>query len=184
MINTTIYLISEEYIKSSTAIMQNVDNQFIKQHILEAQNIDIQQILGSSLYDEIINEFIAFLESGDPIADIGNFVSEENLTLVNNYLKIITLYYTCYYSIYDLYTKYTNKGAVTQTSNNSETTDIAIIEKMRKDYKNKAENLVQIMVEFLIDNIEDYPLFTNYTGSETCSSTREPSISLYLGKNI
>jgi hypothetical protein len=184
MINTKIYLISEEYIKSQTAILQNVDNQFIKQHILEAQNIDVQQILGTSIYDEIIQEFIDFKDSGEPVSAIGTYISTANKNLVDNYLKVIILYYTMYYSIYDLYNKYTNKGIVNQTSDNSTTSDINYIEKMRKDYKNKAENLVQLMIEFIITNIDDYPLFTNYTDSDTCSTTRGAYSSLYLGKNI
>jgi len=182
MINQKIYLIGEEFVKQTSSIMQNVDNQFIKMHIMESQNIDIQQILGSTMYDNIINEFIAFKDSGDPISNIGSYVSATNLALVNDYLKPIILYYTLYYSVYDMYNKFTNKGTVTQTSNNSETTDFIYIEKMRKDYKQKAENLVQIMIEFLIENSTDYPLFKNLI--DDCDTTSRTSYSLYLGKSI
>ncbi len=183
MINTEIFLISETYVKKASSIMKNVDNQFIKAHILEAQNIQIQQVLGTALYDEIIEEFISFKASGDPRTAIGTYVSATNLTLIDNYLKQIILYYTLYYSIYDLWLKFTNKGVVNQTSDNSDTADILYLEKMRKSYKSTAEDYIQLMLDFLIENSSSYPLFI--TNEEDCNTLASRSTStMYLGKNI
>ena len=161
MIYNNIYLISADYVKKNTSIMSNVEAQFIEQHILEAQNINMQQIVGNDMYDAIMGEFVAFLNSGEPVANIGNYVSAPYLTLVDSYFKTILMYFTVYYSMYDFNSKITNKGVVNQTSDNSHTSEFTQVEKMRKDYKQKAEAMVTLLIDYIIDHSSEYPLFRN-----------------------
>lgn len=181
MINTEIYLISADYLKRVTPVMSNVEDQFINQHILEAQNITLQQTLGKDLYEEIINQFIAYKDrvtTSDPITD---FVSALNLVLIDDFITTILVYNTMYFSVYDLYQKITNKGIVTQHSDYSQNSDFKIIEKTRKDYGQKADSYTTLLIDYLNTNAIDYPLWVN-----TCDNTlTERSLNtMYLGKNI
>ncbi len=179
MNNNTVMLVTVDRIKKDTSIMANIEEQFITEHIFEAQDIDLQSVLGREMYAEIINQFKAYFEAleTNPNADIANYVSEDNKILVDDYITQILIYYTRYYSIYDLNIKYTNKGTVQKKSQNSEAVDIVLAEKMRKDFKQKGNHYITEMVIFVNDNIDKYPLFKG-----SCETKRSgASISLYLG---
>ena len=57
MNNLQIMLLDVNYIKERSVIMSNIEEHFIASHILAAQDIHIQDLLGSSLYEAMINDF-------------------------------------------------------------------------------------------------------------------------------
>lgn len=170
MLYTNIYLISEQYIKQQSSVMQNVEQQFIDQHILEAQNIDMFNLLGEPLYDTLMEEWKRYkdeLEGGTTTAPPEVYISERIYKLTMDYVRPMLLYFTLYYSMYDLYMKMTNKGTVEQSSQNSNNADTMLIEKQRKDFRNKGEVYATRMLEFLVGNT-DYPEFQS--GLDECGS--------------
>lgn len=185
-LHTNIFLISEQYIKQQTSLMQNVEAQFVKQHIIEAQNIDMYSFLGEPLYNALMDEWKQYkddLESGATTAPPEVYISERMYKLTTEYIRPVLLYFTLYYSMYDLYMKMTNKGTVEQSSQNSINADITLVEKQRKDFRNKGEVYATRMLEFLNGNT-DYPEFQS--GLETCDgkSVSAYTQTMYLGKEI
>jgi len=163
--NLTVLFISETYIKQQSAILDNVEDGFLYAHILESQNIHIQNIVGSKLYDALVADYDVTGET---------FTTAIYKTLIDNYIQPCLLYYTLYESMYDLYMKFTNKGAVTQTSNNSATVDINLLEKRRKDYQNKAEYYAERLMKYLLDNDDTYTLFRDWCDNDNPQSTIAP----------
>jgi len=161
--------------------MNNVEDQFINIHILEAQQIELRYVLGDELYDDIISEYTDYAEAG--YQNINNFVSEKNQNLRNEYIKWVLLYYTLYHSIYDLDTKMTNKGIENQHSNYSINADISRIEKRRNDYQNIAETYVSRMLDYIMKNIEDYPLYKDFIKCDT-NNTNNFESGWYLGPEL
>jgi len=174
MNNTKIYFISADYVKQTSPIIDDVENTLITSHILEAQNIDLQHCIGEGLYQYLIDK----LETFTPGADVETILGTTYYNLFDNYIKPFLVYQTIYYSFYDLYAKVTAKGLVNQTSTNSHTTDLKILENLRKEYKIKAEHYRDSMIHFLNTNGTDYPEF-----KDDCDDCNDTYISpLYIGK--
>jgi len=163
--NLTVLFISEEYIKEQSAILDNVESGFLYSHILESQNIHIQNIVGTKLYDALVADY-----------DVtgGTFQTTIYKTLIDNYIQPTLMYYTLYECMYDLYMKFTNKGVVTQTSDNSATVEINMLEKRRIDFHNKAEFYAERLMNYLLDNQDTYTLFRDWTDSNSPHSTMSP----------
>jgi len=158
--------------------MQNVEEQFIKQHIFEAQNIDLQAIIGESLYKLIIDEFTAYFDalSSNPNAVVSDFVEEWRLKLVNDYASNVIVYYSVYYSAYDLSSKFTNKGTTVKSSQNSIPADLERVQIQRRDYRQKGDYYIQQMIDFITSNIEHYPEFES-----SCNDLDFLNTDIYLG---
>ena len=178
--NFEILLVSEEYIKNYSSLMQNVDSQIIKMHMFESQNIDLQYIIGTTLYSEIINQYYDFkiyLDNGGDPQDIDNYVEPRIQKLVKE-CKPYLMYRTLYNSGYSLATKLSNKGIEEQSSDYSTNAPIELIERMRAEWKNKSEDYVVQLIKFISSDI--YPEFT-----VECETTAPGySSPLYLGKEL
>jgi len=179
----SILLIGEDYIKNNSTIYSDVDPKIFRMAIFETQNIQFKYALPTELYDDIFEQFEAYktyVDGGgtDPIEDK---IDARILALVNE-AKPMLLYYTLYNAGYSLYTRTTNKGINNETSDYSETIEITILDKMRKNWKQKAESYNQLLNEFMYDNNSTYP---EYLGDDDdCSITDVFSNPLYLGDEI
>lgn len=184
---TDIYLISEQYVKQNSALMQNVEKQFIEQHVLEAQNLDMYHFLGAELYSTLMDAWQVYREAlgtATGSAPLPEDVIEQRLiTLTYDYIRPMLLYFTLHYSMYDLYTKHTNKGTVEQSSQSSVPASFDAVEKQRKDYRNKGEVYATRMLEFLQRNAAAYPEFAS---SNTCNDGAPNAFTetWYLGPSI
>lgn len=180
MNNLNIKLISENYIKERSSVMSNVENTFIKNNILLAQDWYICDILGSRLYDDIIGQFELYKIAYD--SDVtgitySDYVSSDYLNLIDNYIQPCLLYYTLSISVYDLYSKMTNKSIVVQNSENSNVVSEKYIETIKSDYLNKAEYYAKRISDYLSDNTTTYPL---YNAGGTLNSDILPNNQQYL----
>jgi hypothetical protein len=165
--NLNIMLISENYIKQRSTVMENVSSEFIRSNILIASDIHIQQILGSNLYDDIITQFENYktaYDAGTTGITIATYVDSVYLTLIDEYIQPTLLYYTLYESMFDLYSKITNKSLVTQSSENSDVVSEEFLHKRKDDFLNKAEYYAQRLTNYLIDNQTIYPKYLEVDG--------------------
>ena len=173
MNNTKIFFISSDYIKKNTPVIDDVENTLITSHILESQNIDLQQCIGEDLYKHYVDALEIF-NAGD---DVETILGADYYELFDSYFKPFLIYQTVYYSFYDLYAKITAKGLVNQTSGNSHTADMKILENMRREYRVKAEHYRDSMIAYLNINWTLYPEYTS-----GCTECEETYVSgLYLG---
>ena len=178
MVNDII-LISEDYIKNNSGLMQNVDNQFIVAHINEAQNIDYRTLIGKTLYNRVITEFTAWKayqdanpSGSDPITD---YVSQVIIDLVDESQPYL-MYRVLSNSNYSLAAKMTNKGTVEQSSDYSNTADKTLVNNMEVKYASRASSFGVQLLEFINDNAADYPEY-----STDCTSVGVDTQYLYLG---
>ncbi len=168
-----INLISENYIKTHSPLMQNVDSQLIAMHISEAQNVNFRNLIGKGLFNRIINEFTT------EFIDSGTAVSTEIVDLVNesqNYL----LYRTLANSLISLDAHLTNKGIVQQNSENTINSTAEQNGRIYAHYSNFATAFGKQIIEYIETNISDFPEYQQY-----CASTADvDTIGLYLGSEI
>lgn len=152
--NDNVLIISPDYIKKSTPFLNDIDDQYIVFGILEAQRFWLLNVLGSKLFEQIKEEIST------------STLTTENEFLIENYIVSILTYYAIFETMPYLRSKFTNKGILNQTSENSDTIDVSEFHELRTDIKNKAEFNTQRMLDYLCDNQSDYPLYFSLSSDE------------------
>ena len=139
-------LISEAKLKAFTDINNNLDPSLIKSTIREAQIIHITRLLGTKLYDKIIDDV-------DAGTLTGNYKS-----LVDDYVQDALLYWSYYESLESIYLRPRNNGLLQpQGGDNALSVDMIVYDKKRRSVKNKAEYFSERLVDYLCFNNSLFP---------------------------
>lgn len=143
---TTVMLISEAKIREFTDMNNNVDSKLLSNAIRESQDIDLQRILGTLLYDKILSDVQ------------GNTLTGVYQSLVDDYIQNFLLYATYYYTLEYIYMRPRNNGLLTPTGGeNSETVDRSMYNVKRQSVQNKREFYAEKLTNYLIENQNSYP---------------------------
>ncbi|TWR26897.1 hypothetical protein FPZ42_07635 [Mucilaginibacter achroorhodeus] len=138
------FLTVQELIDSSP-VQTNVDEKILNQSILEFQELELEQILGKSLYQRLNNVLV----SGATIDDYTYSVADEMLFAK---IKPVMLYGALLYSLAPLHFKITNKGIQKLTDTNSQTGDRTDIESLRASYTFKLDRYKALLVDYLAND--------------------------------
>ena len=150
---TQTFLISEAKLREYTDIDNNIDTSLIKNGIRESQDIELQRVLGTLLYNKIVN-----LVSAGTIGDAGNAVYK---TLLDDYIQNFLLYAAYFYCLEPIYLRSRNNGLL--TPNGGENSDVAskqLFDLKRQSSKNKMEFYAQKLRDYLIEEEASYPELT------------------------
>lgn len=160
-------LISEAYIKKYGTIEDNVDPKLISSTTIMVQDQQLQQILGTDLYNEICTQVIA------------NTLSSLNRTLlvdyIQDFLACAIMAEGCMIFLY----RFSNKGPVTSNSENDfpiSQEQVSVIE--NKWYK-RSDFYSRRLKEFLLAHLNDYPLFID--GNTALDKMRPRSKGVHTG---
>ena len=125
---TTTFIISEEKLRFFTDLNDSVDTALLKNAVREAQDISLQRIIGTKLYNKILSDIDAGTLTG---------VYKE---LVDNYIQDFLLYAAYYESLEAIYIRPRNNGLLTPTGGeNSIEVDRSLFNVKRQNVKNKME---------------------------------------------
>lgn len=143
---TTVQLISEAKIREFTDMNNNVDSKLISNAIREAQDIDLQRLLGTLLYNKILSDVQ------------NNTLTGAYKTLVDDWIQNFLLYATYYNTLEYIYMRPRNNGLLTPTGGeNSESVDRAMYNVKRQSVQNKREFYAEKLTDYLIENQNSYP---------------------------
>ena len=150
---TNILLISEDKIKTESALNDNVWGKFLMPAIREAQDINLSQILGENLLDEIYTRVTA------------NTVTGDYKTLLEDYIQPFLLYQVQANIVPTLNVKMANIGTVLTGDEH--------VEKLSKsDVDNFAQN-IQYKADFYCRRLQEYLLANeDVFGLESCQCQR------------
>lgn len=147
--SANILFISETTLKDRSLLQDNVDPKLIRPTIKQTQDMYIEPILGTGLYQELQEQ-----------------IEDNTLTGLNK--KLLDLYVTdciCWYvaseMVMSLGFKMTNKNVLRKNSENSNEASLSELFDLMNYYKNKAEWYAQRITNYLCENIVDYPLYNN-----------------------
>lgn len=140
-------------IKKFTALNGNIDPDKLIQFVSIAQDIHIQNYLGTDLYNKINTDIIATNLTGD------------YLTLVNNYVKPMVIHWAMVeYLPFAAYT-IANKGVYKHGSENGETIDKSEVDYLVEKQRDIAEHYTQRFIDYMCFNSATYPEYnTNSNG--------------------
>jgi len=148
----SVYLISEQRIKDNTVVNDNVDPKLIAPAILEAQDIHIQSIIGSQLYQKIKTLVVS--------GTIATYNGGTYLTLLDTYIRPSLQYYTMYELVIPMTIKLMNKSIASRTGEFSNPVTKEDFQIIQENFKNKAEFYGERLIDFLRDNSTTYPEYS------------------------
>ncbi|KAA5534297.1 DUF6712 family protein [Paenimyroides baculatum] len=122
MAKEIIYLLNQNDLPRLTSISGNIDIDYIKPYVKMAQDSNLKTILGEQLYKKIENDFESDSLAGD------------YLTIYDEYIVDMLVYYSAYYLISFHNYKISNNGILKASPENQETIDNLDIEKIASKY--------------------------------------------------
>lgn len=146
--STKALFITESVLIENSVINENVSFAQLRPTIVKVQEMRIQPIIGSALYKEIATQIVS------------GTVTALNQTLLNDYLQPCIREWIYHELPRVLAFKYMNKNMVRRNSESSDVMSMDEILKVTNDAKNDAEWYSQRITLYLLENRDDYPLFS------------------------
>ena len=144
---TNTFLISETKLRSFSDINSNVDTELLRNAVRIAQDLEIQRIIGTLLYDSLMTQ-----------VDNGVFTDANYETLLNDYIQPSLLYWSYYYALEDIMIRPRNNGVLIPTGGeNSIEADKYYYNTKRTSTQNKAEYYSEKLSNYLITNTNLFP---------------------------
>lgn len=155
----TALLVTTDDLKNNTIIDGNVDTAKFIQFMRIAQEVHIQNYLGTSLYRSIQAKIIAGTLTGDYLA------------LVNNYLKDMVIYFAMVDYVPFAAFQISNGGVFKHRSENSDTATKEEIDSLTEKYRQFAQFFTRRFLDYICDNSNLFPEYNSSTQSDMYPST-------------
>jgi len=166
-INNT-YIISPDFVKAYAPFLNsNIDNDLLDLAIVEAQDIELQGILGTNLYESILAKINADTLSSNAVYS----------NLVDKYCVKVLLYYAIKRTIAFLIYKFNNKNIGEQSSDNTEVVEFKTLKYLDTKFDNDAADYSQK----LINHLRQYgnSLYTEYNTESDAEDLKPNSTTKY-----
>ena len=143
---TTTLIISEEKLREFTDINDNLDSKLLMNAVREAQDIYLQRLTGTSLYERILADIDANTLSGD------------YQDLVDDFVQPFLIYASYWESLDAIYVRPRNNGLLIPTGGeNSEKADRSMYDAKRQAVNNKMQYYSDRLTNYLIQNEAEFP---------------------------
>jgi hypothetical protein len=163
-----VLFISEQYVKNTTLIDENVDVRLILPSIKDCQELRIHPILGTPLYEDLKTKITA------------STLNSDETNLLDNYIASTMAQWVMYECSTSMLFKYRNKSVATKNSENSNPIDYQDLQYLRDEWKNKAEEREARLINFLCDNDNLFPKYKEHSDDLNPRKTAFQT-SFYLG---
>ena len=147
-----VLLISEQKLKDNTSINENVDSSELRFSIQMAQNIFLQESLGTNLYEKILE----LVQTGD-IELVGNLKYKE---LLNNFIQPMLIAYSYYLALDNFFVKFVNVGLQSYRSEQSQPIGIREFTYLKNNARDQSQFLDNLLRRHLVFESYKYPEYT------------------------
>jgi hypothetical protein len=154
MANRVIYFVSEEKLKSFTSIHENVQVHDILPHINDAQNLFLQDLLGSNFFASLKDEIEA------------DNLSAENRELVDDFIAPFVLNAALYQALPFQYVKFRNKGLLKGDSEEATGADLKDVQYIRDAVRTTFEFYRERLRKQLVNFSNLYPEYVTVTNMQ------------------
>lgn len=145
-----VLLCSEDYIKSNSALNDNLFGKYLTPAIREAQELNLQIYLGECLYERIIG----MVADGSITAS----TNEAYKALLDDYVQPYLLYQVQANLIPTINVKLGNIGSVVSNDEHIATLSQGNIELVQSDFQHKADFYAQRMLNFILNHSSEFNL--------------------------
>lgn len=168
----TALLVSEQRLKDWTALDNNTRVEEITPFIINAQDVYIQDVLGTKFYTRLKEGVI----NGDLTPDETHFLNE--------YVGPTLMQYSLYLMLPTIKYKIVEKGVLNGTSEETGATTLDELKYLRQSTLDLAEFYNKRLLEYLIDNPSMFAFYTNPGTDGMMPNKRTPYFSgLVTGKS-
>ena len=168
-----VYFTTCEKIKESTPINFNVEDQVLTMNIKDSQEIYIQPILGTVLYNKLKSDII------------NNQLTGAYKTLMDDYIIPTLIQYSLANSLIFIRFKLMNKSISSQNSDNSVPADLDEVKFLLDEIRNRAQFYAKRLSEYLLENLSTFPEYMDNTKiDEMKPTTNNYFCGMYLGDDV
>ena len=148
----TVLMVSEQRLKQWTSLDNNTRDEEITPSILDAQNVYIQQTLGTSLFNHIKDGVL------------NTTLNADEILLLNEYIAPALMQYALYLILPNIKYKIVEKGILNGTSEETSATTLDELKYLRASTLDLGQFYDARLREFLCDaDPGTYPLYDNPT---------------------
>ena len=144
-----VIFISEQALKDSSIINENVDMKLLLPTIKLAQEKYVLPILGTALYNELKTQIT------------NATLTVLNETLLDDYIQPCLIWWIMAESPMPLTYKFMNKSVATRSSENANAASLNDLLKLEERFKDNAQWYSQRVANYLLENSTQYPLYLN-----------------------
>lgn len=152
-----VLLITEQKLKDNTPINENVDTSELRFSIQMAQNIFLQETLGTHLYNFILD----LVETGD--IDDPQYVDYKEL--LKQYIQPMLIQYSYYLALDNFWVKFVNIGLQNMRSEQGTPIDLKGLTYLKNNARDNAQFLDNLMRRYLVFNSWKFPQYTVTTNN-------------------
>jgi hypothetical protein len=166
-------MVSEQFIKDTTVIDENVDMKLLRDTIELCQEKYILPLVGTGIYNELVTQILA------------GSVDSDNTTLLDSYIQTALKWWVQYEGVDILTYKFTNKTIAKKNSENSQPIDMEEVRRLMEKWRTNAEMYSQRVTDYLQQNNTTFTLYDNPgSGSDTIYPKKNSyTTSIWLGGN-
>lgn len=140
--------VSEDYLKSTLPISKNLDISEVLPFLEDAELLNIREIIGKPLYDDIKSKYIA------------QTLSDDEIIMVSLIKKAIT-WRASEQSLPFLNVKIKAKGPVKMKGEWEEAASLSDVKYLREELRNKADYYEERLLEYICRNSSKFPLYSS-----------------------
>ena len=149
--------IDEKYIYKNTTVNSQVEASIIYPSIYIAQQLYLRTYLGDSLYEKMMTDF--------------NSWSGDYETLLKDYIADALCWWTMVELLPRLTYRYNNGTIAQYQSEDTVPVSDEVMKAEKQAARRNAIYFTQRLIDYLCDNSEDFPEYSNNTGSQRCPVT-------------
>lgn len=157
--------IDETYLKDNSPLSGNVDIQELYPFVKTAEDIYIQEAIGTTLYNDLKTK----INANDTLSAYPN-----ELTLVKK-IRDAVLWYTCYDALPFIAIKIRNIGVVNQSGDSLSNADRANTSYLRQELKDKGDFYLKRVQDYLCEYESLFPAYDIGTKDELNPNFNAPS---------
>lgn len=168
-----VLLCSEDYIKTNSALNDNLFGKYLLPTIMEAQELNLQIYLGECLYKRILG-----MVQDNSITTSSN---ESYKALLDDYIQPFLLYQVQANIIPTINVKLGNIGSVVSNDEHISTLSQANIDLVQSDFQHKADFYAQRMLNFILNHSSEFNLDDCACRSLKAHLNSSASTTIWLG---
>lgn len=155
-----VKFISTTFLKEHSTLSRNIDDDILIPFIYRAQDINLQQILGTTFYNR--------LEQGV----INNDLNSDEESLLRNYIQQLLVEWTTYYAIPNINMKFTNKSVTQDSSEFGTPSTLDDIKYLRQNVRDMAEFYSKRLTTYMCDfGNQLFPQYANPDSNENLEAS-------------
>lgn len=144
--------ISQSFLVENSKINGNVDFEKLRPTIIAAQDIYLQQILGTPMYEDLQTKGLS-----SPLG-----FSADELLLIRKYIQKTVMWYVMMNETIGLKFKFMNKGVMVKNSDNSQAADTRDLLMLKDECRNFAEQYAELLTNYLKFTTNSITKFPKY----------------------